>query len=72
MSPLWVLVVGLIALGGILLAVASRRTHDEVAPAIKAFAEFRAALTPAVVRLKRETLDARERVGRGSAPRPQG
>jgi hypothetical protein len=69
MSPLWVLVVGLIALGAILLAVALRRTHDEMSPAIQAFADFRAALTPAVARLKRETRDARERVGRGSAPR---
>jgi hypothetical protein len=72
MSPLWVLVVGLITLGAILLALAFRRTHDEISPAIQAFAEFRAALTPAVARLKRETRDARATVGRGGTPRSQG
>lgn len=72
MSPIWVLVVAMIALGAILLALALRRTHDEMSPAIQAFAEFRAALTPAVARLKRDTRDARERVGREGIPRSQG
>lgn len=72
MSPLWVLVVALIALGAIVLALAFRRTHDEMSPAIQAFAEFRAALTPAVARLKRDTRDARESVARGGTSQSQG
>ncbi len=62
MSPLWVLAIGIVLLGAAALTFAARRTRDEIAPTVQAFAEFRAALQPAVAALHTESADARRRL----------
>jgi outer membrane murein-binding lipoprotein Lpp len=64
MSPLWVPVAGIIAAGAVVLTVALRRTRDEIAPTVRAFTEFRAALQPAVAALRSDAADARHRIAR--------
>ena len=48
--------------GAIAIAVMVRRAPREIDPAIRAFAELRSALQPAVVELSAETGRTRERV----------
>lgn len=64
MSSLWVIATGTILFGGAFLVLAVRRTRDEVAPTVEAFADFRAALRPAVVALRADSAEARRRITR--------
>ncbi|MCZ7525960.1 MAG: hypothetical protein M5U14_05975 [Acidimicrobiia bacterium] len=68
MSP-WVIVAALTALGALVVTVAVRRTVDEVEPTVRAFADFRAALRPAVAGLRADARETRARLVRqaGSA-----
>ena len=75
MSPLFDLVVVMAALGAGLVAWLTRRVHDEIDPTVRAFAEFRAALTPSVVELRSEQHLVRARIERLTRPEigaPQG
>jgi len=51
---LWVAVGAAILLVAGALWVTARRAHDDVTPTVTAFAEFRAALGPAVAEVERE------------------
>lgn len=56
----------LVVIGGTLSLVAVlRQARDEVGPTIDAFAEFRGALDPAVLSLRRDALTATRRLGQG-------
>ena len=68
MNPLFDLMVVLVALGAGLVAWLTRRVHDEIAPTVRAFAEFRAALTPSVIELRHEQDLVRARIDRLTRP----
>ncbi|HXY91755.1 MAG TPA: hypothetical protein VEP49_04715 [Acidimicrobiia bacterium] len=64
----WV-VVGIIGVGAIGLAVASRRHTSDVEPTVREFAEFRDALSQQVAPLRSDTRTARRHLDRAAEPR---
>lgn len=54
MFALWVAIGAAVLLAGCALWVTARKARDDVTPAVTAFAEFRAALGPAVAEVQRE------------------
>lgn len=72
MSPLWVVGLVVIVLGGCGVALLARRARDEVAPTVRAFDEFRAAIALATTTLRGEVERLRARTDRPGAEVPPG
>lgn len=71
MSPVWIVILVVAALGAVMLVRSLHRVRDEVGPTIEAFAELRAALQPAVASVRVEASGAHARLdahGPSTAP----